>query len=111
MVGIKAKSKTDRIARVTKKGGRIAARVAGGVGAPAVVSTLVASLGTASTGTAISTLSGVAATKATLAWLGGGALAAGGLGVAGGAVVLGAITVGGAYGAKKLYDKVTKPKD
>ena len=45
----------------------------------------------ASTGTAISTLSGVAASNATLAWLGGGTLAAGGLGVTGGMVVLGGI--------------------
>lgn len=44
---------------------------------------------TATTGTAIGTLSGVAATNATLAWLGGGALTAGGLGVTGGMVVLG----------------------
>lgn len=48
-------------------------------------------LATASTGTAISALSGVAATNATLAWFGGGALAAGGLGMAGGTVVLGGI--------------------
>jgi hypothetical protein len=48
-------------------------------------------LGTASTGTAISTLGGVAATNATLAWLGGGSLAAGGLGMAGGMAVLGGI--------------------
>lgn len=39
-------------------------------------------LATASTGTAIGTLSGAAATNATLAWLGGGALAAGGFGMA-----------------------------
>lgn len=48
-------------------------------------------LGTASTGTAISTLSGAAATKATLAFLGGGALKAGGLGIAGGTTVLGGL--------------------
>lgn len=48
-------------------------------------------LATASTGTAISMLSGVAATNATLAWFGGGSLAAGGMGVAGGAAVLGGI--------------------
>lgn len=48
-------------------------------------------LGAASTGTAISTLGGVAATNATLAWLGGGSLAAGGLGMAGGTAVLGGI--------------------
>ena len=48
----------------------------------------------ASTGTAIGTLSGVAATNATLAWLGGGSLAAGGFGVAGGMVVLGGLVAG-----------------
>ena len=48
-------------------------------------------LASASTGTAISALSGVAATNATLAWLGGGSLAAGGLGMAGGTAVLGGI--------------------
>ncbi|MGD9661116.1 MAG: hypothetical protein AB7U63_07570 [Porticoccaceae bacterium] len=51
-------------------------------------------LATASTGTAISSLGGVAATNATLAWLGGGSLAAGGYGVAGGMMVLGGIVVG-----------------
>ena len=49
---------------------------------------------TASTGTAISTLSGAAATNATLAWFGGGALSAGGLGMAGGMAVLGGIVAG-----------------
>lgn len=48
-------------------------------------------LATASTGTAISTLSGAAATNATLAWFGGGSLATGGLGMAGGTVVLGGL--------------------
>ncbi|MED4584753.1 hypothetical protein P9578_18420 [Brevibacillus choshinensis] len=48
----------------------------------------------ASTGTALSALSGVAATNATLAWFGGGSLAAGGLGMAGGAAVLGGIVAG-----------------
>lgn len=48
-------------------------------------------LATAGTGTAISSLSGVAATNATLAWLGGGTLASGGLGIAGGMWVLGGI--------------------
>ena len=48
-------------------------------------------LAAASTGTAISTLSGAAATNATLAWIGGGTLAAGGFGVAGGMMVLGGI--------------------
>lgn len=48
----------------------------------------------ASTGTAIATLSGAAATNATLAWFGGGSLAAGGLGMAGGTAVLGGIVAG-----------------
>ena len=48
-------------------------------------------LATASTGTAISSLGGVAATNATLAWFGGGSIAAGGLGIAGGMAVLGGI--------------------
>lgn len=53
-------------------------------------------LGTASTGTAISTLSGVALSNASLAALGGGAVAAGGVGVAGGtAVVAGAVGLTG----------------
>jgi len=51
-------------------------------------------LGTASTGTAIASLSGVAATNATLAALGGGALAYGGGGIALGMKVLGAATWG-----------------
>ncbi len=51
-------------------------------------------LATASTGTAIGTLSGVAATNATLAWFGGGSLAAGGLGMAGGMAILGGIVAG-----------------
>jgi len=54
----------------------------------------VMALGTASTGTAIATLSGAAATNATLAWLGGGAIAAGGGGMALGSVILGGIVAG-----------------
>lgn len=49
---------------------------------------------TATTGTALSSLTGVAATNATLAWLGGGALTAGGLGMAGGMAVLGGLVAG-----------------
>lgn len=51
-------------------------------------------LATASTGTAIASLHGVAATNATLAWFGGGSIAAGGAGMAGGAAVLGGIVAG-----------------
>jgi hypothetical protein len=55
---------------------------------------LVGLFGTASTGAAISGLAGAAATNATLAWFGGGALAAGGGGMALGSVVLGGIAIG-----------------
>ena len=51
-------------------------------------------LAVASTGTAISTLSGAAATNATLAFFGGGSLATGGLGMAGGTAVLGGLVAG-----------------
>ena len=48
----------------------------------------------ASTGTAIATLHGAAATNATLAFFGGGSLAVNGLGIAGGMVVLGGLVAG-----------------
>ncbi len=51
----------------------------------------VGALGIASTGAVIGGLSGAAAANATLAWFGGGALAAGGMGMAGGVIVLGGI--------------------
>lgn len=54
----------------------------------------VMALGTASTGTAIGSLSGAAATNATLAWLGGGSLASGGGGIALGTQVLGGVVAG-----------------
>lgn len=67
----------------------------GGSGALAAIAALggVKALAVAGTGTAISGLSGAAATNATLAWLGGGTLASGGLGVAGGMAVVGGIVV------------------
>ena len=49
--------------------------------------------GKASTGAAISALSGVAAKNATLAWLGGGAASSGGLGMIGGKLLLGGVVV------------------
>ncbi|NAR30839.1 hypothetical protein GPS61_13925 [Acinetobacter haemolyticus] len=71
----------------------------GAAGASGALTALAAYGGTqmlaaASTGTAISTLSGAAATNATLAWLGGGSLAAGGFGMTGGMVVLGGVVAG-----------------
>ncbi len=71
-------------------------------------------LACASTGTAIAALHGVAASNATLAFFGGGSLAAGGLGMAGGAMVLGGLVAGPALmvmgfvagnAAKKNLDK------
>lgn len=56
--------------------------------APTAAMWIATTFGTASTGTAISALSGAAATKAALAWLGGGALAAGGGGMAAGNALL-----------------------
>ncbi|GHV83685.1 hypothetical protein AGMMS50212_10250 [Spirochaetia bacterium] len=79
-----------------------ASSIAGGITSGAVGGALTAfgawggamALGTASTGAAISGLTGIAATNATLAFLGGGSLAAGGLGMAGGAAVLGGLIAG-----------------
>ena len=58
--------------------------------------------GTASTGTAIATLSGIAKTNATLAWFGGGAKAVGGLGMAAGKLVLAGIVVAPILGVAAL---------
>ncbi len=82
--------------------GNFAIDVAGGVAAGAVGGALTAigaygaatTFAAASTGTAIATLSGAAATNATLAFFGGGSLAAGGLGIAGGMMVLGGLVAG-----------------
>ncbi|WP_030746725.1 hypothetical protein [Streptomyces griseus] len=65
-----------------------------GVGINAGVTTAVTSFAAASTGTAISSLSGAAMTNATLAALGGGSVAAGGGGMAVGAAALNFVTVG-----------------
>lgn len=70
------------------------AGTAGGFAAAGATTSAVMALGVASTGTAISSLSGVAATNATLAALGGGALSAGGGGMALGSAVLGGATLG-----------------
>ena len=74
--------------------GGAALGTAGGFAAAGATTAAVMALGTASTGTAIASLSGAAATNATLAALGGGALAAGGGGVALGTAILGATTLG-----------------
>lgn len=74
-------------------------------------------LASASTGTAIASLSGAAATNATLAWLGGGSLAAGGFGMAGGMAVLGGLVAGPAIAitgfvmASKAEEALSKARD
>jgi hypothetical protein len=72
--------------------GRAAKAVAGGLAAGGIAAggafAATAAFASASTGTAIASLSGVAATNATFAALGGGALSAGGFGILGGIVAL-----------------------
>lgn len=70
----------------------VEAGATGAISAGAAYS-VVAAFGAASTGTLMSTISGVAASNATLAWLGGGALAVGGGGIALGTIVLGGIAI------------------
>lgn len=93
-------------------GGGIASLGAGGLAGLAAYGG-VGALGTASTGTAIGSLSGVAASNATLAWLGGGSLASGGLGVAGGTAILGGIVAGPvlAVGGMMLASKAEEEKE
>lgn len=69
-------------------GAGVAAGTAVASMAPTAAMWVATTFGTASTGTAISALSGAAATNAALAWLGGGALAAGGGGMAAGQALL-----------------------
>lgn len=71
--------------------GALAGGVVSGVGAGAGAFSAVGAFAAASTGTPMAALSGAAATKATLAFLGGGSLAAGGGGVAAGTLVLGGL--------------------
>ncbi|WP_394255432.1 hypothetical protein [Pseudoclavibacter helvolus] len=73
--------------------GGLAAAAGASASAPAAALWGVSAFASAGTGTAISSLSGIAAQNAMLAWLGGGTLAAGGGGVAAGAAVLGAVTI------------------
>lgn len=92
-------------------GAKAAGAAAAGYGGAITVAT---SIGVASTGTAISSLSGAAATNAMLAWFGGGAIAAGGGGMALGTVVLGGITIlpalaiGGFFAAREGEKAMTK---
>jgi len=83
----------------------------GGMGA-AGAWTIVGLVGTASTGVGIGGLTGIAAYNATLAWFGGGALAAGGAGMAGGMVVLSSIVAAPIvlFSAHRSYSKAKKLK-
>lgn len=80
----------------------------------------VAAFATASTGTAIAGLSGAAATSATLAALGGGSLAAGGMGVAGGTAILASVVaapallgigVGAFFADRYAFKKISEKTD
>ncbi|WQX45693.1 glycine zipper family protein [Helicobacter pylori] len=96
--------------------GAVAGSAIGGVlaayGAYAGVGMLASTAG----GVAIAELSGVAATNATLAWLGGGALSVGGFGMVGGMAVLGgllaapALAILGAISASKMEEKLENAK-
>lgn len=100
-IAIETERYTDLIAEVQqaikaadiKSNASIGAGVATGVGvaalAPSAIMGFATTFGVASTGTAISGLSGIAATNAALAWIGGGSLAAGGAGIVGGNALLG----------------------
>lgn len=68
------------------------AGVAGAISAGAAYSA-VAAFGAATTGSFISTISGIAASNATLAWIGGGVLSLGSGGIAFGAVILSGIAI------------------
>jgi hypothetical protein len=99
-----------RIGRVWESYTDVASATVSGVGSSALAVgawSVVSVLGSASTGTAIASLSGAAASNATLAWFGGGALAAGGAGVAGGTMVIGGILVVPviAYSTYRSYKK------
>lgn len=96
-VRIDWKNQVDKIEKdfqlATKKGAGIGALGTGAglaVGAlgPSVAMGIATTFGVASTGTAISALTGAAAKSAALAWLGGGALTAGGGGMIAGKALL-----------------------
>lgn len=86
------KIESDYRNAIAKNAGKGAAGIGAGIAVAALGPTaamgIATTFGVASTGTAISTLSGAAATHAALAWLGGGALAAGGGGMAAGNALL-----------------------
>lgn len=113
-----SKEELDNLKSLSFKASELISASAGSIGA-GVLAGLAAyggtmAVGTASTGAAIAGLSGVAATNATLAALGGGSLAVGGLGMAGGTAVLGglvaapALAIGGIFLAVKGSSSLEK---
>lgn len=109
-------SNTSILVKNVPAGQSVAAGAAAGVAGAIGAFTLMETFGVASTGVAISSLAGAAATSATLAALGGGSLAAGGAGILGGVCVLGgvvaAIAVPGAmtfnsYLMNRKYEQTT----
>ncbi|MBK9260957.1 MAG: hypothetical protein IPM54_14235 [Polyangiaceae bacterium] len=80
--------KTDAVHIDVKSGVGAGASVGLVAAAPAAAMGIATTFGTASTGTVISALSGAAKMNAAYAWLGGGALTAGGGGMAAGRMVL-----------------------
>jgi hypothetical protein len=116
----KSKSKRKRVTKEEEKDKTLIATItAGGAGAGAAAAAYASAgaFASASTGTAIATLSGAAASKATLAFLGGGALSAGGVGIAGGVAVLGGLVavptllVGGFFFDQKANNDLKKAKE
>lgn len=96
-VRLEWRQQAEKIEKDYKKAfGKSVSGTVAGVGTGVTVATLgptaamgvATTFGVASTGTAIADLSGAAATKAALAWLGGGALATGGGGIAAGEAFL-----------------------
>ena len=85
---IEADFKDAAVMNVGKAAAGVGAGVAVAALGPTAAMGIATTFGVASTGTAISSLCGAAATKAALAWLGGGALAAGGGGMAAGEAFL-----------------------
>lgn len=100
-----AKKESAKIAKgagAGAAGGVVAGTAVAAFGGTALTA-LAMSIGTASTGTAIAGLTGAAATNAALAWLGGGAIAAGGAGIAGGETILSLLgPIGWTIGAATL---------
>lgn len=96
--------------------GTVIGSAIGGVLAAYGAYTGVGMLASTAGGVAIAELSGVAATNATLAWLGGGVLSVGGFGMVGGMAVFGGLVAGpalailGAMSADEMEEKLEKAK-